>query len=201
MKTVSIKNSVAILFFSIIFLGCSKKIDTPSQENSKNGFYVTYPFIEKKVIFIKNEKMKFEMEKILTQNSINYNVGFENQKLYPIPFNRDFSDYEPTFNDQLNILIEKEYCQTPDSSFIIKYEYGTGHIEWNYLYKIKQNKIYLDKLFFIEKYASKNDTVAYVSKATINKLISVLNIKTIKDSMTKIENRKTKDYRFILNKK
>ena len=199
MKNVFIKNS---LIFIGLLLSCSKeKKQLLSQVDSKNGFYVRFPFIEKKTILIKNENTKLELDKVLNKKNVQYNIGFENQKLYPVPFNRDVIDYEPIFNTKLNRLIDQEFFKTPDSAFVIKYEYGTGHIIWNYLYKIQENKIYLDKIFLIEPYNSTNDTIAFVSQVNINKLTSNLNIKAVQDSMTKMENRKVRNYKFVLNKK
>lgn len=197
MRSVFVKSS---LFSMIIFLmSCSNKETRMSlQEESKKGFYVTFPFVEKKTILIENKKMKLEMNKILNENSIQYNLGFESQRLYPVPLNRDVTDYEPFFDIKLDKLVEQEFSKTPDSSFVIKYNYGTGNITWNYLYKVQQNKIYLDKIFFIEPNNSNNDTIAYISKLNINKLISTLNIKAIKDSMTKMENRKSNNYKFVI---
>ncbi|MBS1571109.1 MAG: hypothetical protein JST62_01755 [Bacteroidetes bacterium] len=199
MKSVFIKSS---LLFIGLLLSCSKEEkQLHSQEDTKNGFYVRFPFIEKKTIFIKNENTQLELDKILNKSNVQYYLGFENQKLYPVPFIRDILDYEPVFATRLNKLIDKEFFKTPDSSFVIKYEYGTGHIIWNYLYKIQENKIYLDKIFFMEPYNSTNDTIAYISQVNVNKLINTLNIKAIQDSMTKMENRKKENYKFILKKK
>lgn len=191
MKTALTKHHIFLTIF--LLLGCSKHFDKEKNSTS-NGFYVQYPFIERKTVFIKNEIMKFEMDKIITKKSINYNLGFENKELYPIPFNRDILDYEPTFDSTLNSLLDK----TPDSSIVIKYQYGTSDIEWNYLYIIKNKKIFLETLFFIESYGQKSDTIAYISKINIDRPIAALNMKEIRKKMTNAENRKTKDFKYIL---
>ncbi|MDR2205861.1 MAG: hypothetical protein LBE36_06880 [Flavobacteriaceae bacterium] len=196
MKVVSTRNSFLILIFCIPLAGCFKK---EKIEATKDGFFVKYPFIEEKTFLILNQKMRFEMNKILTKNSGEYDLGFERKKRYPIPFNRDVNDYSPTFDTELNLLIEKGFHENLDSSFVIKYEYGTGHVEWNYLFKVKKDKIYLESLFYIEPYNSHlNDTIAYISKIHINKSIENLDIAVIGDSMSKAEEREVKHYKYVL---
>jgi hypothetical protein len=168
---------------------------------NEKGFVVNYPFVERKVILIQNDSIKIELDKVLTKDKITYNLGFENKTLFPIPLIMEVQDYEPTFELRLSKLFEENYYRTPDSSFVIKYEYGTSHAEWNYLYKISKNKIYLDEVFFLEPYYNSNDTIAYLSKQLIQKNIDELNMSEVKILMKKMESRDIENIKYILNKK
>lgn len=198
MKIVLIKNNLLIIFYSLLITACAKKEEI---ENMKNSFLVKLPFIEQKSFLIKNDKMRVEMDKVLTQNTIDYQLGFEGEKLFPIPFNRNADDFYPILDTRLDSLIEKNFGISCDSCFVLKYEYGTGNIKWNYLFKIKSQKIYLERLYFIEPYNSQNDTLAYISKIDLDKPISTLNIKTIKDSMNRAEQRNIKKSLYIFREK
>lgn len=182
----------------MLIIGCSKKEQIESRQD---GFFVKFPSIEQKSFLIRNSNMRLEMDKVLTRKTTDYNLGFEGGKLFPLPFNRDVNDFSPILDTQLDSIIHKGSYRICDSCFVLKYGYGTGNIKWNYLFKIKGEKIYLEELFFIEPYSSENDTLAYLAKINLSKSIGALNINAIKDSMTRAETRKLKNYKYILRNK
>lgn len=196
MKNVITKINLLPILLLLFIVSCSEKNRTNEKRLSVN-----YPFIEKKTVYVINDSLRVQLDKVLTKHDIKYNLGFESKKMYPIPFEREVQDYVPILQPRLNKLFEKAYYPKQDSSFVIKYDYGTSHVEWNYLYKVRKNKIYLDEIFFIEPYNNSNDTVAYLSKKEIKKSIDKLNVNEIKIIMKKMENKDIENIKYIFKKK
>ena len=159
MKNVLTKSNLLPILLLLFIISCSEKNRTNEKRLSVN-----YPFIEKKTVYVINDSLRVQLDKVLTKHDIKYNLGFESKKMYPIPFDREVQDYVPILQPRLNKLFEKAYYPKQDSSFVIKYDYGTSHVEWNYLYKVRKNKIYLDEIWRLIGVTSNKDVASFIYK-------------------------------------
>lgn len=194
--------SKRVFLFSFVFVLCCGKKGLEKNEyySKKDSVTINLPFVEKKEVLATKENLRIEINKLLTKDSIEYRVGFENGNLYPIPIHRSVNDFEPVLNNKLNHYIENSYYKTPDSSFVVKYTYGTGNIEWNLLYTIRSKTVFLNEIFYIEPFQNNRDTITYISNIKVKKAIGAINLKILSKSMKEIEEGNVKNSKYVLKK-
>jgi len=114
---------------------------------------------------------------------------------------RYVQDYEPILDNKLDLEIEKKFYKTPEKAFVVKFEYGTSHVTWNYLYQIDglSKTLYLKDMFYVEKYKNSTgipqDTLCYLIKIKIDteaNQIPVEKIDSLFNYMDKIRNKEEK---------
>lgn len=97
--------------------------------------------------------------------------------------------------------MKKKFYNTPEKTFVIKFEYGTSHVTWNYLFQIDSlnRTLYLKDIFYVEKYKNQGelpqDTLVYLVKVKIDKEtnnISTQKIDSLFNHLDKVKNKQEK---------
>lgn len=183
-----------VLTLLIINIGCKENIHSNVVEEKKdstitNGVFYPYPYRElQDVLRISNaDSDKVLMYKETSRNKLQYIIEYNKGNIsesFTFPFYRSVIDYAPFLSQKLDKEIEKMYYQTPAKSFIVKLEYGTGHIRWNYLFEMGK-VLRLKDIFYVEPISNrlgvkKGDSIMNLIKISINKEIKDISIKEIK---------------------
>ena len=86
----------------------------------------------------------------------------------------------------------------------MKFEYGTSHVTWNYMFQIDDfnKKLCLKDIFYIEKYKNMEpipqDTLAYIAKIKIDKEINHLSTQKIDSLFNYLDKVKDKEEKWIV---
>jgi len=174
----------------------------------ENGFFISYPYNELyDVLPISNNDLdKVLLYKRLTKNDIEYYLEFNNGNVhnsFVFPFYREVDDYQPYLSYKLDSEIEKLYYKTPKKCFVIKCQYGTGDIRWNYLYEF-DNKIKLKDIFYTEprkEYIGKQDTLMDLVRFKIDKKIENISFEIIKQINNDISNVDLEEKKWLIKEK
>lgn len=182
MKSVLIRNNFLFFMFFVI-LGCDNTKKTANViYDTKKGIYFEYPYIEKTYYIFEKNNFEIELDKVFTENDIFYQLGIEKNGIrnIRIPIYREVSDFNPIIEMYLDKEIEKNYYKTPVNSFVVKFEYGTGHIRWNYLYVLKNNQLVLQDIFYFS-FLKKESQLSLIEQPI------KINLTNLEDSLRKIQ--------------
>lgn len=192
---------------SIILNRGEKIVDTTK------GIYIKYPFVES-IDYLEEKKqgeiIQIVLEKATTKDSINYYLKVRsydkdwNSWSSKLIICRYIQDYEPFLDNKLDLEIEKKFYNTPEKTFVIKFEYGTSHVTWNYLFQIDSlNKtLYLKDIFYVEKYKNagelSQDTLVYLVKLKIDKETNNISTQKIDSLFNHLDKVKNKEEKWII---
>ncbi|WP_427873536.1 hypothetical protein [Flavobacterium sp. MMS24-S5] len=209
-----------ITIVTLMILSCNRNKEknivlNPGEKvvDTTKGVYIKYPLIEcVDYLEEKNEDKIIQtiLEKRITKDSINYYLKVRSYKKKWSSWNqkliicRYVQDYEPILDSKLDVEIEKKFFKTPKNTFVVKFEYGTSHVTWNYMFQIDDfnKKLCLKDIFFIEKYKNMEpilqDTLAYIAKIKIDKEMNHLSTQKIDSLFNYLDKVKDKEEKWIV---